>query len=102
MGMSMRQPGSYPRRHGPVLEPDDRRYLERAGWRTTLDYRENHIRSRSGPLLGGGPVWRAEAERFDDAPASASATGATAEEAWQLLRVEIDAERVQHRSSQVR
>jgi hypothetical protein len=102
MGMSMRQPASYPRRHGPVLEPDDRRHLERAGWRTTLDYRENHVRSRNGQLLEVVPVWTAEAERFDDAPATASAAGSTAAEAWSLLRAEIEAKRVRLRSSQVR
>jgi len=102
MGMSMRQPASYPRRHGPVLEPDDRRHLERAGWRTTLDYRENHVRSRGGQLLEVVPVWTAEAERFDDVPASASACGVTASEAWQLLRVAIDEQRVQLRTSRVR
>ncbi len=102
MGMSMRQPASYPRRHGPVLEPDDRRHLERAGWRTTLDYRENHLRSRSGQLLEVVPVWTAEAERFDEGPATASASGATAEEAWQQLRREIDEQRIHLRTSLVR
>src|ERR1700709_923801 len=102
MGMSMRQPASYPRRHGPVLEPDDRRYLERAGWRTTLDYRENHLRSRSGQLLEAVPAGTAEAERFDEQPATASVSAATAGEAWQLLRDEIDAQRIQLRTSRVR
>ncbi|MCU1500689.1 MAG: hypothetical protein JWM12_43 [Ilumatobacteraceae bacterium] len=98
----MRQPAGYPRRHGTVLEPDDRRHLERAGWRTTLDYRENHVRSRSGQLLEVVAVWTAEAERFDDHPASAHAVGATADEAWLLLREEIAAHRVQLRTSRVR
>ena len=89
----MRQPASYPRRHGPVLEPDDRRYLERAGWRTTLDYRENHLRARDGRLLEVAPTWTAEAERFDGEVSVASAVGATIEEAWSLLRSAIEADR---------
>jgi len=53
------------RQHGAVLEQCDRRDLERAGWRTTLDYRENLIRARDGRLLQVEPVWHAEAERSD-------------------------------------
>ena len=98
----MRQPAGHPRRHGPVVEPEDRRQLERDGWRTTIDYRENHVRGRNGQLLEVVPVWTAEAERFDDAPATASATGGSAEEAWERLRDAIDAKRVQLRSAQVR
>ena len=86
----MRQPASYPRRHGPVVEPEDRRLLERAGWRTTIDYRENHVRSRTGQLLEVEPVWTAEAERFDGQLSMASAMAATAEAAWRYLRDEID------------
>jgi hypothetical protein len=70
------------RRHGRVLEPADRRGLERAGWRTTLDYRENHVRGLDGRLLRVEPVWTAEAERFDGEVMVASATASTAEEAW--------------------
>src|SRR5688572_24863153 len=51
------------RRHGVRLEPDDRRALERSGWRTTLEYRENHVRGRDGTLLEIVPAWTAEAER---------------------------------------
>lgn len=93
--MSMRQPMSRPRRHGACLEPAERRALERAGWRTTLDYRENHVRSRDGRLLEVEPVWVAEAERFDGTLTVASATGATVNDAWAALLDDIDAERVQ-------
>jgi hypothetical protein len=77
-----------------VLQPAERRDLERAGWRTTLDYRENHERSLDGRLLRVQPVWVAVAERYDGDLAVASATAATAEEAWLALRDEIDAARV--------
>jgi hypothetical protein len=82
-----------PRRHGVTLEPADRRLLERAGWRTTLDYRENHLRARDGQLLEVVPTWTAEAERFDGDLVVASAVGATVEEAWAQLRREVEADR---------
>jgi hypothetical protein len=94
MSMSIRQPASRPRRHGAFLEPADRRALERAGWRTTLDYRENHIRGRDGRLLEVVPAWTAEAERFDGALSFVSAVGATPEDAWSRLRRDVDAERI--------
>jgi hypothetical protein len=77
------------RRHGVTLEPADRRALERAGWRTTLEYRENHVRGRDGRLLEVEESWTAEAERFDGAFQVVAAEGATAEEAWAVLRDEI-------------
>jgi hypothetical protein len=77
------------RRHGVTLEPADRRALERAGWRTTLEYRENHVRGRDGRLLEVEESWTAEAERFDGAFQVIAAEGATAEEAWAVLREEI-------------
>lgn len=77
-----------------MLQPADRRDLERAGWRTTLDYRENHVRSLDGRLLRVEAVWVAAAERYDGELSVAAAEGATAEEAWARLREEIDAERV--------
>jgi hypothetical protein len=94
MSMSLRQPSPRPRHHGAVLEPAERRLLERAGWRTTLDYRENHARARNGQLVDVEPVWVAEAERFDGALIVASATGATPDEAWASLRAKIDADQV--------
>jgi hypothetical protein len=41
----------------------DRRALERAGWRTTLEFRENHARLDDGQLIDVEPMWVAEAER---------------------------------------
>ena len=51
------------RQHGAVLQQVDRRDLERAGWRTTLEFRENNIRGRDGTLLQVETIWHAEAER---------------------------------------
>jgi hypothetical protein len=102
MGMSMRQPAGHPRRHGPVVEPEDRRQLERDGWRTTIDYRENHVRGRNGQLLEVEPVWTAEAERFDGQLSMASAVAASAELAWSVLRDEIEAHHVRTTSPRVR
>ena len=78
------------RQHGEVVDQHDRRALERAGWRTFLAYRENHVRAWDGTLLAVTPVWVAEAERADRA-ASARATAqqvsaGTIDEAWALLR----------------
>jgi hypothetical protein len=94
MAFSMREPASRPRRHGAGLEPEDRRELERAGWRTMMDYRENHVRSRDGRLIEVTAVWVAEAERFDGAMVVASAKGATVEQAWAALRDDIASLRV--------
>jgi hypothetical protein len=92
MSMDLRRSARRPRRHGFLVQPDDRRALERAGWRTTLDYRENHLRARDGRLLEVAPTWTAEAERFDGELCVASAAGATAEEAWARLRDAIAAD----------
>mgnify|MGYP001323119867 CR=1 FL=1 len=92
--MSLRQHDPYPRRHGPILEPAARRRLERDGWRTTLDFREKHIRSRDGQLVQVEAHWTAEAERFDGGLTVASASAATPDEAWDALCAEIDAHRV--------
>lgn len=92
MSMDLRRSAVRPRRHGVLVQPDDRRALERAGWRTTLDYRENHLRARDGRLLEVAPTWTAEAERFDGELSVASAVGSTAEEAWARLRDAIDAD----------
>ena len=75
MAINMREPSLRPRRHGECIEPVDRRALERAGWRTMLDYRENHVRGRDGQLIEIQAVWVAEAERFDGTMDVASATG---------------------------
>jgi hypothetical protein len=91
MSMSIRQSTGRLRRHGLILEPADRRALERAGWRTTLGYHENHIRARDGRLLEVVPAWTAEAERFDGELAVATGIGATVDEAWANLRFEVEA-----------
>ncbi|MET0144106.1 MAG: hypothetical protein ABW328_04885 [Ilumatobacteraceae bacterium] len=101
MSMSILRSSDRPRRHGVLVGPPDRRALERAGWRTTLDYRENHLRARDGRLLEVVPSWTAEAERFDGGLVSASAAGATVEEAWARLRTEVESHRAQA-SSRVR
>src|SRR3954447_9530050 len=92
MSMDLRRSARRPRRHGVLVQPEDRRALERSGWRTTLDYRENHLRARDGRLLEVAPTWTAEAERFDGEVCVASAVGATVEEAWARLRDAIDAD----------
>jgi hypothetical protein len=51
------------RQHGAILQQADRRELERAGWRTTLEFRENNVRGRDGRLLEVEEIWHAEAER---------------------------------------
>lgn len=94
MSASLRRPLDRARRHGPILEPADRRALERDGWRTTLDYRENHVRSLDGRLLRVEPIWTAEAERYDGEVVVASASGGTADQAWAALRANIAAANV--------
>ena len=70
-----------------TIDQPDRRALERAGWRTLLDYRENHVRGRDGILLDVVPCWIAEAERFRDRVLVASVTAPTIDDAWARLRV---------------
>jgi hypothetical protein len=94
MAISMRDPAQRPRRHGECIEPADRRALERDGWRTMMDYRENHVRGRNGRLVEVQPIWVAEAERFDGGMTVASAKGSSIEEAWAALRADIDGARV--------
>lgn len=83
------------RRHGPVLDQGDRRSIERAGWRTLLSYRENHVRGWDGTLLDVQPVWLAEAERADRAATSQSVvlqvSADTVDAAWTLLRARTEA-----------
>jgi hypothetical protein len=88
------------RQHGAVLQQPDRRDLERSGWRTTLDYRENLIRGRDGRLLQVEPVWHAEAERSDRARHGSgpsergvdfiTATAESVDAVWSRLRVEAE------------
>lgn len=90
MSMVVPQSGRRPRRHGVTLEPADRRALERAGWRTTLDYREDHVRGRDGRLVEVVPTWIAEAERYSGQVVFASACGTTIDEAWAQLRADVE------------
>src|SRR5262245_3089627 len=91
MSMSLRQATPRPRRHGLFLEPADRRALDRAGWRTTLDYREHQLRGRDGRLLEVLPAWTAEAERFDGDLSFVSAIAPTPDAAWAQLRADVEA-----------
>ena len=94
MSANLLRSGLRSRRHGEVLEPSGRRHLERSGWRTTLDYREDHVRGRDGRLLRVEPIWTAEAERYDGQVTLASATGASEWEAWANLCDDIDVAQV--------
>lgn len=71
-----------------------RRALEREGWRTTLDFRENHVRGLDGRLLRVEPVWIAEAERYVGHVEVATGEGSTADEAWQRVADAIRDDRV--------
>jgi len=79
------------RQHGAILQQTDRRELERAGWRTTLEFRENNVRGRDGRLLQVEEIWQAEAER-DPVQRAASgvdfvaATAESVDEVWSKLR----------------
>ena len=79
------------RRHGANV-PFDRDELERSGWRTTLDYHENHVRRRDGRLDQLEAVWRATAERTgpDGNVCVVTATAHTPADAWTRLRHEAD------------
>lgn len=78
------------RRHGAILSQSDRRELERAGWRTTLEFRENNLRGRDGRLLRVEEIWHAEAERDrsrgDDGIDFIHATAESVDEVWAKLR----------------
>lgn len=75
------------RQHGAILEQADRRELERAGWRTTLEFRENLLRGRDGRLLQVEEVWYAEAERSGpDGLDVIHAAAESLDDAWAKLR----------------
>ena len=79
------------RQHGAVLAQSDRRELERAGWRTTLDFRENNVRGRDGRLLQVEEIWHAEAERDPTGARHGGvdfiqATAESVDEVWAKLR----------------
>jgi hypothetical protein len=88
--MSTAAPLLRPRRHGVVLEQSDRRALERAGWRTLLTYRENHVRGWDGTLLAVTPLWVAEAERAGRPSAVVQASATSIDEAWASLRAAVE------------
>ena len=71
-----------------------RRALERAGWRTWLEYSENLIRNGDGVLVSVEPRWTAEAEHADKHMLVASATAPTVVEAFAQLRATIAASAV--------
>ena len=95
------------RQHGAILQQADRRELERAGWRTTLEFRENNLRGRDGRLLQVEEIWHAEAERDRDHSARQLASGvdfvhATAEsvdEVWAKLRRQAELADVRRRAA---
>lgn len=79
------------RQHGAVLAQADRRELERCGWRTTLEFRENNVRGRDGRLLQVEEIWHAEAERDPSGSRDRGvdfihATAETVDEVWAKLR----------------
>lgn len=79
------------RQHGAVLQQGDRRELERSGWRTTLEFRENSTRGRDGRLLQVEEIWHAEAEREpsngrDRGVDFIHATAESVDEVWSKLR----------------
>ncbi len=94
------------RQHGAILQQPDRRELERAGWRTTLEFRENNVRARDGRLLRVEEIWHAEAERDPSARWGRAAertdtygaagvdfifaTAESADEVWARLRLEAE------------
>ncbi len=78
------------RSHGAVIGPPARREIERAGWRTRLEFRESRRRSIDGQLLAIEECWIAEAQRFDGEIASAQAIADTAAGAWDALRAQIE------------
>jgi hypothetical protein len=73
-----------PRRHR--LGHRDRRRLEQAGWRTLLEYTENHVRDCDGTLVGVEPRWTAIAEFGPDTSIVATATSANLAQAWLEVR----------------
>lgn len=79
------------RQHRATLRQLDRGALERAGWRTTLEFRENHVRSEDGCLLKVETVWVAEAERGQDSIGDLDVLSVTARSesrAWAQLLTE--------------
>ena len=74
------------RRHTSSSPDPDRRALERRGWRTLLDYREDHIRDDDGVLLVVLPRWTAEAEQPNGRVVAASVTSHGPGDVWRRVR----------------
>ncbi len=91
MSLSLRTPARRPRRHGEVLAPDARRSLERMGWRTTLEFREDHVRATNGQLIRVAEHWTAEAERYEPSITVATATADDPAQAWTALLHKVNA-----------
>jgi hypothetical protein len=89
----------HPEMRRGVRQPFDRRELERGGWRTTLEYRENLVRSFSGRLVHVDAEWRAEGERVsaDGEIRVVHAVGQSPASAWSRLRTAADLSDVHHR-----
>jgi hypothetical protein len=95
------------RQHGAILQQADRRELERAGWRTTLEFRENNVRGRDGRLLQVEEIWHAEAERDanpfhgrdHDGTDFVHATAETVDEVWSKLRRRAELADVRRRAT---
>ncbi len=91
------------RQHGAILQQADRRELERAGWRTTLEFRENNLRGRDGRLLHVEEIWHAEAERDSghgpDGVDFADATAESVDEVWAKLRRQAELADVRRRNA---
>lgn len=90
-------------RHHGVRQPFDRHELERSGWRTTLEYRENLVRHRDGMLDAVEPVWYSEGERVnaDGEVVVVTARGSTPAAAWSRLRARADLVPVRQRRGQL-
>jgi hypothetical protein len=94
------------RQHGAILQQADRRELERAGWRTTLEFRENNLRGRDGRLLQVEEIWHAEAERDAvgrpgrevDGVDFVHATAESVDEVWGKLRRQAELADVRRRA----
>jgi hypothetical protein len=88
--MGIHERSSWRRRRRMTVDQPDRRAMECCGWRTMLDYTENHLRATDGTLLAVVPRWTAEAERADPTLSTrtrvATATATTREEVWAQLR----------------
>lgn len=75
-----------------IRQPFDRRELERSGWRTTIEFRENLVRAHGGQLAHVEVEWRAEGERVcaDGEIQVVTAVGQRPASAWSRLRAAAD------------